>query len=161
GRANDAEQDASEAAKRLRADGAADDEAAARAFLAVVLASVGRATDGEPELARARELVLVRRSQQPALRTEVAIAEARVQAAAGRTAQARAALRELVAGPAQSAPFELQMEARLQLGRILLASDPAGARREIASVARTAKAHGFLLLARAAETALRNEPMQP
>jgi TolB-like protein/Tfp pilus assembly protein PilF len=128
GHAADAERGARDAATQFASQHAADDEASARAFLAVVLASLERATDAATELARARERA--DHSQSSPLRAEVAIAAARV---------TENPTKALAAMPSSHVPYELQLEARLL------------ARRDLAAVARDARAHGFSPLATAAE----------
>jgi hypothetical protein len=84
----------------------------------------------------------------------VKIADAQVRAALGKTADATALLINVVKETRRSGFRELQLRARLALGKTEIESrNPVNGRAELAALERDARAKGFLLIASKAAAA--------
>jgi eukaryotic-like serine/threonine-protein kinase len=138
---------------------AADWEASAQAVRALSLLRGKRLGDAREALDRA--LALSRRSLSPHVRLAVVATAARVEAAEGR---AEEALRTLDAALAEAVKLGLagaQLELRLARGEIGIGSGRPAAGGDLSALASEARARGFGLLARKADTILLTQPGKP
>lgn len=155
GRAPAAAETARHAAAEVARVGRSDDRLVAEAVLARALLAQNR-------LAEARELLAATRasaeeSESPAVRLSVALAGARLDAAAGDHEGAERELERIAAEAGELALTHLVLEARLARGEIGLSSpgEAATARSALEALAQEADARGFGLIARKARSAPR------
>ena len=129
---------------------AADLEASAQAVLALSLLGGPRPGDAREALDRA--LALSGRSLSPHVRLTVAVTAARVEATEGRAEEALRRLDSALAEAVKLGLVGLQLELRLARGEIGIGSGRPDASGDLLALAREARARGFHLLARKAET---------
>ncbi len=144
----------------LRRGNRRDDELAAATVLTRALLAQGQLAEARGVAERARGLA--RDSQNPAIRLAFAVADARL-AATGEDARALHGLDAAIAEAEQLGLLELELEARLALGEIEIASgtrDDAGVagHARLQALAREAGSAGFGLIAHAAKAADGNAP---
>ena len=143
---------AREAAEAYVALGDATREAQARAVLAQALLVAGRLAEARAEAGRARSLA--RSGHDLATAVNVAVAEGRVLAAAGRGPEARATLQAALDQATRAGWVPLRFEARLALAEALRApGQPAPAREGLRTLTRDAEDRGYRLWARRAREA--------
>jgi len=117
GRANEAVELARQCVKDFQEQKITDDEASAHATLALALLDSGNGSQAAVnEIAAAKKLVA--KSQDRSKHFEVSLAEARVQAKSGKTADAQKNLQAVLADATKSGFVTYEFEARLQLGEI-------------------------------------------
>jgi tetratricopeptide (TPR) repeat protein len=127
------------------------DAAAAYTDLSRALLSQGKVDEARNAAERALQLS----SSGPALTIPASIQKVRVAVTnAGEVNAAMNELRSLAAEAKKLGYYHLECEARLELGRLLLRSNASAGRALLAGLASDARAHGFELLARHAETNL-------
>jgi tetratricopeptide (TPR) repeat protein/TolB-like protein len=135
---------------------AADWVASAHAVLACSL--LVRGEPGEAQRAIEEAAVLAGRSQSPRVRLAVATTTARIRAANGRGDDALHALEAALTEATRLRLVGLQLEIRLAQGEISLASGRKVAERDLAALAKDARARGFGLVGSKAEALLRDRP---
>jgi serine/threonine protein kinase/tetratricopeptide (TPR) repeat protein len=149
GNASEAEAAAREASKELRAQEAADDEARAESVLARSLLMQNKLSDAQAAIAHARKLVA--QSHNRNARIYVAITDARVRAASGKTAEAVKLLTQSLHQAQEAGFVGLQLEALLALGETeLRAGNLIAGRTRLKALERDATRKGFVLIARKA-----------
>ena len=153
GHGSEAEAVARQAAEEFRVQKAVDDQARAESVLARSLLMQNRLSDAEAAIAGARQLVV--QSHNRDARIHVAIADARIRAASGKTVEA-ARLLENNLRQAQKAGFVgLQLDARLALGEAeIRAGNVIQGHTRLEALERDATAKGFALIARKAAAAI-------
>jgi tetratricopeptide (TPR) repeat protein len=152
GRPEEAEAMVREAAREFERSDSRDFAAEALTAMAAAAWDAGRRDEARKALERARELAV--QSRDASVSLYFALVEARLASAAGDLAQGESRLRAALAG-ARGAGLPLEMEARLLLARIRLASGPPGvARAELAALLAEAEKHGIALVSRQARDLL-------
>ena len=102
-----------------------------------------------------RAIQLSRATSSPAVKIPASIHRVRVTVAGSRdVVPAINELRSLAAEAKKLGYYNLESEARLELGRLLLGSDASAGRTVLTTLASDARAHGFQLLAHHAEANL-------
>jgi eukaryotic-like serine/threonine-protein kinase len=140
------------AREEFHKEGLGDDEILADTMLARVFLSQGKLADAERESAAAHNLLA--QSQDISARLRAAIGAAQVQAAAGKSADATRMLEETTATTRKFGYLGYQLEARLALGEVEIASGKVGAGLNLLKdVQNQAQLSGFHLIARDAAQA--------
>jgi serine/threonine protein kinase/tetratricopeptide (TPR) repeat protein len=152
GHAAEAEASIRNAVEEYHAQSDVDDQAEALAILVRSLLVQQKLAETQEMIRKAHELVA--QSTNRGSRMEVAIADAEIRAALGKTAEATALLVNIIEECKRIGFRDLQFRARLALGETEMRSrDPASGRAELASLERNARTKGFLLVARKAAAA--------
>lgn len=152
GNPTEAESIARQAAAAFTEQQAEDDQAQALALVAEALTAQRRGPAARDVMARAASLG--QRSQNRLVRFSLALSNARVDAATGRTAEARRALESTVREAAALGFRGYELEARLRLGEIEIAGpDRAAGRTRLTALAQEASTAGFGSIAQRATTA--------
>jgi hypothetical protein len=87
---------------------------------------------------------------------EVILAEARVNAKSGKTADALQSLQSLLSSARKSGYRLYELQARLAIAEIEIQSGAASAREHLSALEKDARQHGALLIANQAQELLRN-----
>jgi ATP/maltotriose-dependent transcriptional regulator MalT len=149
GRLKDAEDLARQAAEGLTELGSADEEPDALGVLMESLA--GQKRVGEAQQAMSKAEALARQSQDVHIQMHVATSSARVQAAAGKTAEATAALNAVLARAVKIGCVRCSFEARLALGEVEMRSgNKMAGQARLKGLEKDASARGFVEIARRA-----------
>jgi serine/threonine protein kinase/tetratricopeptide (TPR) repeat protein len=149
GRAVEAEVLIQDAVKVFRAAKLSVDEITAHTILARGLLAAGKPNDAQKELESARSLATKTQNRLVAL--DFAITEARVLAALGRTAEARAVLTPALADARTRGLVRYELEARLAAAEIELKSGSTDdAVKNLTALEKDAAAEGYLLIAQKA-----------
>lgn len=129
------------------------DAASAYTHLSRVLLLQGKVDEARQAVDRA--IQLSRATSSPAVKIPASIQRVRVTVAGSRdVVPAINELRSLAAEAKKLGYYNLESEARLELGRLLLGSDASAGRTVLTTLASDARAHGFQLLAHHAEANL-------
>ncbi len=147
-----AENSLREAREEFRKEGIVDDEILADILLARVLLAQGKVAEAEKETSAVHGLLA--KSQDFSVRLRASVAEAQVQAAAGRPEDPVRILQETIASAKKFGYVGFQLEAQLALGEVETASGKAAAGFSLlADVRKQAQLRGFHLIANKAATA--------
>jgi len=145
-------EDASNAENEFQADGRTDREAAVHMLLALALLAHQNPAKAQTEVEMAQQLSA--KNENAITRLELAITAARVQAAMGKTSEAMKDLEAPRKRAARAGLRGIELEARLALGEIALASRHSpSARAALAALQKDAQARALGLIARKAATA--------
>jgi len=125
-------------------------EAWAAAILARNLLGSGELT--EAEAAASKAITLSRQSAGQSPRYEATLADSRVKARTGKTAEARSELEGLLSSAHKLGYRLYEYQARLAIGEMEIASGASSAKAELAALEKDAREHGALLLANQAQT---------
>jgi serine/threonine protein kinase/tetratricopeptide (TPR) repeat protein len=157
GHAGEAENSLREVGNEFHTEGLTVDEILADGLLARVLVMQKKVRDAEREIAAAHNLLP--KSQDFSVRLRTSIAEAQVEAAAGKGEDAIRVLQETIASAKKSGYEGLRLEAELALGEIEIASGHAAAgTSRLADVKKQAQDKGFRLVANKATQASAKSP---
>ncbi len=126
----------------------------AGAVLARNLLADGKLAEAQAAVTKAAELV--RQSTLLAPHFEVILAEARVNAKSGKTADALQSLQSLLSSARKSGYSLYELQARLAIAEIENQSGAASAREHLSALEKDARQHGALLIANQAQELLRN-----